>query len=432
MTANATTTAEYVPAQIGKGRTAHKVLCSDYSRATLCGWTATLNLTAAQAAGMKPCAKCERIAAANETVEEAPTAEVEQAPAAVDEAPATVEVDETPATEDETPATVEVEASETPAEVEQAPAAEDEVPAAAEDETPATEDETLATEEVCEIPVTEDEAPAAETEAPATVEVTAYTAAVEVLHANGKDNADRVLTLDADAVRETVAAMRRMPRWNAAEQRFTINKVAVIVARDSGGERVWVRGEAAPIRVDFAGAAAPEDAPAEAGVVDMAAVLAATRTLRRRQEVLRAIDNRQAARAASVPAAAPVEEPPAPVVEVAPAPVVEETEAPAPVVEECPAPVVEVAPAPAVEETEAPAAAPEWRTLRGVTAPFRMYGEETADGFTPANDRKRCTGEPLTITRTWISKGTRYAEDATGRESRLWGVATRYWVLPGA
>jgi hypothetical protein len=129
--------------------------------------------------------------------------------------------------------------------------------------------------------------------------VTAYTAAQEALHINGQDNDDRTLTLDASAVQETVAAMRRVPRWNAAQERFTVNKVALIVAQDAQGQRVWVRGEAAPIRVDLAGNPVAEDAPAEVGTVDMAAVLAATRVLRRRAEVRRVIDNRTAARAAS-------------------------------------------------------------------------------------------------------------------------------------
>ncbi|MFD5570418.1 hypothetical protein [Streptomyces cadmiisoli] len=131
------------------------------------------------------------------------------------------------------------------------------------------------------------------------VQVTAYTAALEALHINGKDSDDRTLTLDASAVQEAVAAMRRMPRWNAPQERFTVNKVALIVARSAAGERVWVRGEAAPIRVDSTGAPIPEGAPAEPGAVDMAAVLAATRVLRRRAEVQRVIDNRAAASAAA-------------------------------------------------------------------------------------------------------------------------------------
>ncbi|MDH6489623.1 hypothetical protein [Streptomyces sp. SAI-127] len=199
----------------------------------------------------------------------APAADVaEQAPADEQEAPEVPAVQE--ATEvDDAPAEVAE-----PAEAEEAPEADD----APVEEAPETED-----------------APAEP------VQVTAYTAALEALHINGKDNDDRTLTLDASTVQETVAAMRRMPRWNAAQERFTVNKVALIVARSAEGERVWVRGEAAPIRVDFAGNPIAEDAPAEPGTVDMAAVLAATRVLRRRAEVQRVI----ASRTASTPAEAP-------------------------------------------------------------------------------------------------------------------------------
>ncbi|MFG2404234.1 hypothetical protein ACGFR8_07820 [Streptomyces brevispora] len=298
---------------------------------------------------------------------------------------------------------------------------------AAIEEAPAVEVEEAAAAE--EAPV--EEAPTGAAEAPVAgrVEVTAYTAAVDQLYLNGRDNEDRALYVDGTDVLETLPTLRRMPRWNAAEERFTVNKVALILVRDAQGDRVWVRGEADPIRVDAAGAQVDVDAPAEPGPVDMTAVLAATKQLRRRREVQRVIDNREAARAASTPTPV-VEEAPTPVVEEAPTPVVEE--APTPVVEEAPAPVVEEAPAPVVEAPEAPAAGPEWRTLKGVEAPFLLYGEDAGDAFHPANDRKRCTGEPLTITRVWMSAGTRYAQDATGRKTHLWGAATRYWVSPAA
>ncbi|MET7728467.1 hypothetical protein [Streptomyces mirabilis] len=182
----------------------------------------------------------------------------------------------------------EPQAPEAPA-VDQAP---EEAPEA--DAAPAEVAEPAEASEVEDAPEADDEpAPAGQ------VRVTAYTAAREALHINGQDNDDRTLTLDASALQETVAAMRRMPRWNAAQERFTVNKVALIVAEDAQGQRVWVRGEAAPIRVDFAGNPIAEDAPAEAGTVDGVAVLAATRVLRRRAEVKRVIDNRTAARTAS-------------------------------------------------------------------------------------------------------------------------------------
>ncbi|WP_189714880.1 hypothetical protein [Streptomyces chryseus] len=390
-----TATAQYAPAQVGKGRTAHKTDAEAFSADTLCERTVSRVLAPAEAAKMKECVACNRIA---EERAAAPAAEVEAPEVEETEAPAVEEaaelVEDAPA--DEEPAAPAVDA-------EDAPQVDDIEPAAAElvqDEEPA---------QVEDAPEVDDIEPAPA----ALVQVTAYTAAVEVLHANGKDNDERVLTLDADAVVETVAKMRRMPRWNAADERFTVNKVAVIVARDAQGERVWVRGEAAPIRVDFTGTPIQEDAPAEVGAVDMAAVLAATRVLRRRKEVQRVIENREAARAMSTPAATPVEEP-----------------APTPVVEDAPAPVAEEAPAPVVEEAEAPAVAPEWRTLKGMETPFLLYGEDNGEEFRPANDRKQCTGEPLTITRTWMAHGTRYAQDATGRETHLWGVATKYWVAP--
>ncbi|MFI5880838.1 hypothetical protein [Streptomyces sp. NPDC051554] len=76
-------------------------------------------------------------------------------------------------------------------------------------------------------------------------------------------------------------------------------------------------------------------------------------------------------------------------------------------------------------------APPEWRTLKGVTTPFQIYGQEQEGGrFHPASDRKKATGEPLTIVRTWMH-GTRYGEDQSGRTIDLWGVATKYWVSQG-
>ncbi|UQA95655.1 hypothetical protein [Streptomyces halobius] len=329
------------PAQVGNGRKVH-FTTAKFSLDTLCDRTVGRVLTEQEAAKMrKQCTSCVKV------LEEAAAAE---APA-VEEAPAVAEVEE-------------------PA-VEEAPV------------------------------VAEVEAPAAE-EAPAVgrVEVTAYTAAVEQLYLNGRDAEDRALHVDGDAVLETIATLRRMPRWNAVEERFTVNKVALILVRDAQGERVWVRGEADPIRVDATGTPVDADAPAEPGPVDMTAVLAATRMLRRRREVQRVIDNREAARA-SAPVA------------------------------DGPTPAPGEASAPAVQEPEALAAAPQWRTLKGMEAPFLLYGQEGEHGFRPAGDRKQCTGQPLTIARTWID-GTRRAEDVTGREVYLGGVASKFWVAPTA
>ncbi|MFJ3100344.1 hypothetical protein [Streptomyces sp. NPDC086835] len=374
-----TATAQYAPAQVGNGRTAHKMDAEQFSTDTLCERTVSRVLTPAEAAKMKECVACNRIAeeraaAPTEQVEEIPAAEVEtleveEAAAPAAEEPAVpVAAEEAPEVDEVEPVAAELVQVEEPAQVEDAPEADDIEPAPA-----------------------------------ALVQVTAYTAAVEVLHANGQDNDERVLTLDADAVVETVAKMRRMPRWNAAQERFTVNKVAVIVARDTQGERVWVRGEAAPIRVDFTGTPIAEDAPAEAGTVDMAAVLAATRPLRRRAEVQRVIDNRTNAMAQSAPAATPVQEP-------APAPVVEETPEPAPV------------------EGDVTYDAPQWRTLKGLEAPFQLYGTRSGKWFRPSGDRKQCTGDALDIVRTWVATGARYAQDAAGDTHSLGGTATRYWI----
>lgn len=362
---NTTTTTATSPAQVGAGRTVHQVASEEFATDTLCGRPVSRVLTAEQAAKKgKECKECAKAAAA---------------PAAEDttEAPAAIE-----------PA--EVEETEAPAAAEQAPQVDEDEPAPAEPiqvEKPAQVEDAPQVDEV-------EPAPAAP------VQVRAYTAACEQLHINGQDNPDRVLALDAEAVAETVAAMRRMPRWNAAQDRFTVNKVAVIVAQDATGERVWVRGEAAPFRVSFTGAPVAEDAPAETATVDLAAVLAATRPLRRRAEVQRVIDNRTNAMAMSTPAPAPVEEP-----------------APAPVVEEAPA-----------AEEEVTYGKPEWRTLKGLEAPFQLYGTQSGRWFRPAGDRKQCHGFPLDIVRSWVATGARYAEDAEGNTHSLGGVATRYWI----
>lgn len=86
--------------------------------------------------------------------------------------------------------------------------------------------------------------------------------------------------------------------------------------------------------------------------------------------------------------------------------------------------------APAEEPAPVPAE-PEWRTLKGLTAPFFIWGTEGERSWRPAGDREQCTGDPLRIERTWM-RGTRYAEDTAGREIHLWGVATKYWAAPAA
>ncbi|MFE3378757.1 hypothetical protein [Streptomyces anulatus] len=363
MTATIATAARTAPAQVGAGRTVHETNAEQFSSDTLCDRPVSRVLTAEQAAKMgKPCKQCAK------ALEELTAPAAEDAPIADAEevgAPA-VDAEGIPQVDDAEPTTAELVQDEEPAQAEGAPEADDVEPAPEE-----------------------------------LVQVTAYTAAVDVLHANGQDDDNRVLALNADAVLETVAKMRRMPRWNAAQDRFTVNKVAAIVARDAQGARVWVRGEAAPIRVDLAGTSIESDAPAETGNVDVAAILAATRPLRRRAEVQRVIDNRTRAMAMSTPAPA---------------------EGPAP------APVVEKAPEPAPVEEEVAYDAPQWRTLKGLDAPFQLYGTRSGKWFRPSGDRKQCTGDALDIVRTWTATGARYAEDVAGDTHSLGGTATRYWI----
>ncbi|MEV7157268.1 hypothetical protein AB0N77_22015 [Streptomyces misionensis] len=91
---------------------------------------------------------------------------------------------------------------------------------------------------------------------------------------------------------------------------------------------------------------------------------------------------------------------------------------------------------PAVEEA-APAElpGPEWGTLKGFEAPFRLWGQEREGGrFAPCFDRKQVMGEPLVIVEVWTTqRGTaRHGRDANGREIHLYGAATRFWRAPGA
>lgn len=91
----------------------------------------------------------------------------------------------------------------------------------------------------------------------------------------------------------------------------------------------------------------------------------------------------------------------------------------------------------AIVDAEAPASlpGPEWGTLKGITAPFRLWGEEREGGrFAPAFDRKHVTGQPLEIVEVWTTqRGTaRHGRDANGREIHLYGAATRFWRAPGA
>ncbi|KOV94614.1 MULTISPECIES: hypothetical protein [unclassified Streptomyces] len=91
--------------------------------------------------------------------------------------------------------------------------------------------------------------------------------------------------------------------------------------------------------------------------------------------------------------------------------------------------------APAAEEAPVELPGPEWGTLKGFEAPFRLWGTEREGGrFAPCFDRKQVAGEPLVIAEVWTtSRGTaRHGRDANGREIHLYGAATRFWRAPGA
>ncbi|MFB7496055.1 hypothetical protein ACFC09_15410 [Streptomyces sp. NPDC056161] len=87
--------------------------------------------------------------------------------------------------------------------------------------------------------------------------------------------------------------------------------------------------------------------------------------------------------------------------------------------------------APAEEAAPTPGE-PEWRTLKGMEAPFFLYGTERDGHWFPSGDRKQVTGRPLRITRVWTDRGLRYAEDETGRELSLYGPAGKFWAAPVA
>ncbi|MBK3630985.1 hypothetical protein JHN59_40630 [Streptomyces sp. MBT49] len=88
----------------------------------------------------------------------------------------------------------------------------------------------------------------------------------------------------------------------------------------------------------------------------------------------------------------------------------------------------------AAEEAPADLPGAEWGTLKGRTAPFRLWGEERDGRFWPAFDRKQVTGKPLVIAEVWTEqRGTaRLGRDANGREIHLYGAATRFWSAAGA
>lgn len=88
------------------------------------------------------------------------------------------------------------------------------------------------------------------------------------------------------------------------------------------------------------------------------------------------------------------------------------------------------APAQSAEPEEpSEAAAPNWQTLKGVTAPFAVYVKQSDGRIWPAGDRRTPTGHPVTVVRLEMRHGLRYGHTADGREISFSGVATKCWVL---
>ncbi|MFB8443619.1 hypothetical protein ACFC7A_31695 [Streptomyces niveus] len=75
-------------------------------------------------------------------------------------------------------------------------------------------------------------------------------------------------------------------------------------------------------------------------------------------------------------------------------------------------------------------AAPEWRTLKGVTTPFDVLGVRDDRGrILLASDRRTPTGGPITVVRLEMRNGLRRGKTADGAEVNFSGTASKYWVV---
>lgn len=75
------------------------------------------------------------------------------------------------------------------------------------------------------------------------------------------------------------------------------------------------------------------------------------------------------------------------------------------------------------------AAAPEWRTLKGVTTPFLVQADVLENGRVRlARDRKQVSGEPVKVVRLEIEASCRYGYTESGARVDFVGVATKAWV----
>lgn len=82
-------------------------------------------------------------------------------------------------------------------------------------------------------------------------------------------------------------------------------------------------------------------------------------------------------------------------------------------------------------EGEQPNSEPTWQTLKGVTAPFRVYGEQSDGRIHLARDRKTPTGKPIEVARLEMRGGCRYGYTTDGHQINFIGVATKCWVIAG-
>lgn len=82
--------------------------------------------------------------------------------------------------------------------------------------------------------------------------------------------------------------------------------------------------------------------------------------------------------------------------------------------------------------TETETSSPEWRTLKGITTPFRLYGELSQGAgqlyFNGHPARATLGTDYVTIVRTEFENYRRMGWTADGTKIRLNSGATRFWV----
>ena len=95
-----------------------------------------------------------------------------------------------------------------------------------------------------------------------------------------------------------------------------------------------------------------------------------------------------------------------------------------------PATTEEMTAAVTVQDTEL--TTPQWRTLKGVEAPFLVHIERRefkGEAYNYlARDRKAPTGDPVTVVRRELRHGDNFGYLADGTEIRFNGVATKLWI----